>query len=184
MALVTLRVMVTLNQKLLNYAYSLLARREYSVCEVRQKLHSWLLRYQKSEAEDEAGELDPTDQKKLILVIIKELQDQAYLSDERFTRLFIEQKQNINGWGQQKIWQKLRQKGIDESIFVVLWSELESEVISEKIKNDVQRKWINLVQKQKSQTEVKSALLRFLAGRGFGYARSQKILDAVNPDQV
>lgn len=169
--------MIEAKKKLLNYAYRLLARREYSVSDLRQKLLKWCDRWSEEFSFDRSEILD------LITVVLQDLQANNYVSDERFTRLFIEQKQLIQGWGRQKIWHSLRQKGVDESVFIVLWEARESDAISDKIKSDVQKKWINLAKKQKSQTEVFQALMRFLAGRGFGYAQSQKILEAVKLDQ-
>jgi SOS response regulatory protein OraA/RecX len=163
--------MADIKQKILNYAYGLLARREYSVYDIEQKLCTWLGKHFPSLLHEEGPVL--------VQSIILELKTKKYLSDERFTRLFVEQKKEINGWGKQKIWQKLREKGIEESLFQANWENHDTTRISSKIKFDVQKKWKVLKTKKKTDSESRQALLRFLAGRGFGYVESQNILDVV-----
>lgn len=156
----------------MNYAYSLLARREYSVYGIQKKLKLWFDRHKPDESSFQGREA-------LVGKVVRALQEKKYLSDERFAQLFIEQKKEINGWGKQKIWQKLREKGVDESIFLQRWERQNTDQVSRKIKVDVQNKWKSLFTKKLTEHERKQVLLRFLAGRGFGYSESKNILEVV-----
>jgi regulatory protein len=76
-------------------ALDLLARREHAVAELRQKLEA------KGYASDTVQEL------------VRELQDEGLVSDERFTEAFVRYRMN-RGDGPLRIQSKLRECGVDE----------------------------------------------------------------------
>jgi len=79
----------------LELAYRYLNRRERTVSEVRRHLAS--------RAVD-----DPAIQE-----TIDTLLDQRYLDDERYVRLFVEDKRRLEGWGRERIMRALGERGID-----------------------------------------------------------------------
>lgn len=78
-------------------AMRMLAQRERSEGEIRQKLHARQL----SEFAD---------------AVIQNLQAKDYLNDERFARLFTRDKINLKRWGPQRIRKELYLKGVEKAI--------------------------------------------------------------------
>lgn len=86
-------------------AMDLLARREHSVGELRQKLLTFL--HKKSEKNHYASES--------VDRVIDELQGEGLVSDERFTEAFVRYRKN-NGYGPMRIQTELRERGVSEKI--------------------------------------------------------------------
>ncbi len=78
--------------------YSQLGRREHSVAELRAKL----LR---------AGIAPACVEEALAIVI-----EQGYLNDERYARLLAEDRRALDGWGVERIRERMQRAGIDRSL--------------------------------------------------------------------
>jgi regulatory protein len=85
-------------QRALELAYAHLNRRDRTVAEVRRHLQ-----YHGSEAE-------------AIERALEILQEQGYLDDARYVRLFIEDKRTLEQWGTERIGRALRERGIDHEL--------------------------------------------------------------------
>ncbi|WP_249009635.1 regulatory protein RecX [Conexibacter sp. DBS9H8] len=81
----------------LSIAYALVNRRERTVTEVRARLE----RAGCAEAE--------------IAAAILELETIGFLDDARYARLFVEDRRNLDGWGNARIERALRERGVHES---------------------------------------------------------------------
>jgi regulatory protein len=81
--------------------YSHLARREHSVAEMRTRL-------------ERAGFAAQTIEQALATVI-----EQGYLSDERYARLLAEDRRALDGWGVERIRDRMQRAGIDPSLIEV-----------------------------------------------------------------
>jgi regulatory protein len=79
-------------------AYAYLNRRERTVAEVR----SHLARHR---CEPEAIES-----------ALQALREQGYLDDERYARLFAEDKRTLEHWGRERIARSLRERGVDRDL--------------------------------------------------------------------
>lgn len=79
-------------------AYTYVNRRERTVAEVRARL-------QKAEC--------PPDETEAALV---ELLEFAFLDDARYTRVFIEDKRNLDSWGTERIQRSLLERGVERDI--------------------------------------------------------------------
>ena len=79
-------------------AYAYLNTRERTVAEVRRKL---------SDAGVEPDAVEPA---------IAELREQSYLDDARFARLFVQDKRQLEGWGNERVEEGLRRRGIDREL--------------------------------------------------------------------
>jgi regulatory protein len=79
----------------LTRAYRDLGRREHSVAELRRRL------------ERAATEPEVVDQ---VLAILAE---QGYIDDARYARIFVEDRRNLDGWGEQRIRERLKLAGIE-----------------------------------------------------------------------
>ena len=93
-----------------NKALELLAIREHSRQELKRKLNS---RFQNLESEIDR--------------CLEELQSEDFLSDQRFTRLFIESRFNNKRMGPFRILADLHQRGIDNEIAHSMMEELADE---------------------------------------------------------
>jgi regulatory protein len=78
--------------------YAHLARREHSVAELRAKLVR-------------AGVRNDVAEEALAVVI-----EQGYLSDERYARLLAEDRRTLDGWGVERIRDRMVRAGIDRSL--------------------------------------------------------------------
>ena len=81
----------------LQKAFAYLAKRDRSSAQVRARLEDHGV---------DAGTADET---------ILELERQGYLDDERFARLFAEDRRNLDGWGTERIATALSNSGIDSA---------------------------------------------------------------------
>lgn len=77
-------------------AYRYLSRRDRTVAEVRRHL------------EGRGAEPDAIDR------AVAELQEQGYLDDARYARLFAEDRRSLDGWGPDRIVRRLAQVGVCE----------------------------------------------------------------------
>jgi regulatory protein len=80
----------------LGLAYAFINRRERTVAEVRARLER---------AGCSAGEIDAA---------LLELATVGFLDDARYARLFVEDRHNLDGWGQARIERALRERGVGE----------------------------------------------------------------------
>jgi regulatory protein len=85
-------------QQALTVAYRYLSRRDRTVLEIRRHLERRGCR-----AEEVEGALEL-------------LAEQGYLDDERFARLFVEDKRTLEQWGSERIQGTLRRRGIDAEL--------------------------------------------------------------------
>lgn len=106
-------------------------------------------------------ELIPEDQAKLI----RRLQDEGYLNENRYVKAFVKDKFRFGKWGRIKIRYALRQKGISSTLAEVGLAEIQEEDYREMLTELLRQKKRTL--KANSLYELKGKLMRFAAGRGF-----------------
>jgi regulatory protein len=127
-------------------ALALLARREHSRQELRQKL---LFRY--------------PNQQILVSEVLSRLEEEAYQSDVRFVEAYVRARQ-IKGIGTQRLRQELRMRGIEDQV-------IEQALMSSPDDDDTLQ-WILRVWQKKFATlpadaKEKHRQVRFLLYRGF-----------------
>ena len=132
------------------------SRGERCVSDIKRKLAQW--------------EIPESDQNN----ILKRLQDEKFLDEERFCRAYVNDKSKYSKWGAYKIRFELKKKQIPDSL------------IREALKNiapdENEERLLQLLQaKQKSVTgnndfEIRQKLTRFAAGRGFSLEEIEKAL--------
>ena len=144
-----------------DYALWLLGVREYTVKRLRQKC---IERY--------------PDQLEAIETLIKKFIQNKYLNDERFCEVMIRSEIG-KGNGQQKIYSKLIQKGVDSSLAKKKCAELmvvddqlgPARALAEKKRQQIDRKYPDL-----SDYEKQAKLTQYLAGRGYDYDLIKRVL--------
>ena len=85
-------------QRALDAAYRYLGRRDRTEAEVRQRL-------------EQAGTVTAVVDEAIVI-----LGDQHVLDDERYARLFVEDKRNLEHWGADRIRRTLSSRGIDREL--------------------------------------------------------------------
>lgn len=115
--------------------------------DVRKKLIAW-------ELSDDAAKR-----------IIERLRKERFLSDERFSRSFINDKLKFNKWGKVKIIYELRKRNISESVYSPLLEELSGDEFEKQLVHILSVKVKSV--KAKTEYEKKTKLIRFALGRGF-----------------
>lgn len=140
---------------LMRKATALLARREQSECELRQKLHA---------ACAHEG---------LIGEVIAELQERGYQSDARFAESLVRSRIG-RGQGPMRIRQALAQHGIEDEELrqALLLADCDWYALARSVRDKRFGPWLDGDYKQKTKQ------MRFLAGRGFSQAHIEAAFDA------
>lgn len=122
----------------------MLARREHSAAEIRQKLQ---------QREFSSSEIDE---------VVVELQKGDWLSDERFTEAYIRSRR-LKGFGPVRIAVELRERGVDETL-VSRYLLADDEVWVQTMREEYQRKYRGT---SYEDYQEKAKRMRFLQYRGF-----------------
>lgn len=101
--------------------------------------------------------------------IITSLENDNFLSHERFARAFTRDKSSLSGWGPAKIAWALRAKKIQEEIIKNSLEEISEESTADKLNNILSKKYKTL-DKETNKLKAKSKLVRFGISRGFDYS--------------
>jgi regulatory protein len=108
---------------------------------------------------------DWTVQKKLIPSIIRQLQEEGYINEERFAKVYAGGKFRVNKWGRQKIEFELKLKGIPEGIIKKGIEEIDEE--------DYQRILRDLIRKKQKEItpekdlNIREKIITFVQGKGY-----------------
>jgi len=141
------------------FAYRLLGRREYSVCELRQRLlQKWR----------DAGDVEAAVEELLVA-----LQDENLLSDERFVESFVRSRVG-RFQGPLKIRAELRERGVDEAL---VSGELEARSGEWA---DLATEWLARQHNGPVDFDTRGKLYRRLANRGFTHDQAMAAIDRVS----
>lgn len=141
--------------KIQDYGFRLLGRREYGVCEFRNKLQAHF--------EDES--LD------VLEALVQDFIKKGYLSEERYCESFIRD-QILKKIGPFKIQEKLKQKGVEVDIIKVFLEKVYTKDIERDLVESLVKKKQKLLQnrqKKLSDFEMHQKVKSYLWQRGFGY---------------
>jgi len=106
--------------------------------------------------------------------IIKRLQDERYIDEQRYAHAFVRDKFRYNHWGWIRIEQELRRRNIPQE-----YIDEAKEEISDDDNLEALRKIINSKRptvKGKNEYEVNAKLFRFALSRGFSYSAINQVL--------
>ena len=104
-------------------------------------------------------------QKKLIPSIISQLQEEGYINEERFAKVYAGGKFRVNKWGRQKIEFELKLKGIPEIMIQKGIEEIDEE--------DYQRMLRELIRKKQKEItpekdlNIREKIITFVLGKGY-----------------
>lgn len=130
---------------------------ERYIREVEEKLKDWTVQRQK------------------IPGIVNRLQQEGFLNEQRFVKVFSGGKFRLNKWGRQKIAFELKIRGIPESMIPLGLSEINEDEYRKTLKNLILRKQSETAH-EKNLT-ARSKIVNFVAGKGY---EMHLILDIMN----
>lgn len=134
-------------EQVLNKLTTLCARGEHCQQEMLDKMRKW-------EIEDDV-------QARVMEYLLKE----KFIDEERYTRLFVEEKIKFNKWGRKKLEQALYMKRIPRSIYAPILDEIDEENYEEILRPLIEAKRKTVT--GKSEYEIRGKLIRFALSRGF-----------------
>lgn len=135
---------------------ALCARAEHSSGEMREKMRHWQL----------AGEVQER--------LLQRLIDERFIDDSRFSEMFVRDKVRFDRWGERKIGQALRNKGVAESIVGQALGAVPPADYEDALRPLLAAK--RKATKASSDYELRAKLTRFALGRGFTYEVIEKCL--------
>lgn len=121
--------------------------------------------------------------------LLTRLEEEGFVSGERFARAFVHDKHRFNGWGPRRLEHELRRHGIASSMIAATLEELEEETSAE----DEEPRVLELLRtKQRSlptgleRRKAYDRLMRFGLYRGYDYDEVREaitqLLDTDEPD--
>ena len=132
------------------------SRAERCVSDVRRKMDDWEI---------------PADKQNQI---IRQLQKEKFLDEERYCKAFVNDKSKYNRWGIFKIRFELRRKQIPEAVIHEALANLNPEENLERLRLLIEQKKKSV--KGKNDFEIKQKLLRFAVSRGFSQEDIEKVI--------
>lgn len=111
--------------------------------------------------------------------VLDRLLELRFIDDRRYAEAYVREKSQLSGWGARKIAMQLRQKGVAKEIIAEALSSLDSEDMSARLKDKLQRKLRTT--KAASAYELRGKLLRYALSAGYDYDMAIDAIDAVVP---
>lgn len=134
-------------EEMLKKLMAVCAKAEHCTADMRRRM-------QKMQIEQDA-------QERIIEYLIKH----RFIDEERYARIFINEKIKFNKWGRRKVEQALWEKRVEKDIYMPILDEIEDETYIERLKPLIETKKKNI--KAASVYERNTKLIRFALGRGF-----------------
>lgn len=144
-------------EQVLNKLTTLCARGEHCQQEMLDKMRKW--------------EIEEDVQARVMEYLLKE----KFIDEERYTRLFVEEKIKFNKWGRKKLEQALYIKRIPRSIYAPILDEVDEDNYEEILRPLLEAKRKSVT--GKSEYEIRGKLIRFALSRGFDMDTILSVLD-------
>jgi regulatory protein len=100
--------------------------------------------------------------------IIRKLQEDGYLDESRYARLFVQDKFRLKKWGRKKIQHELRLKKIPAAVIQEKLYEIDDEAYMQTLRDLAEKKQKELA-KEKNPLAKQAKVIRFLVGKGYEY---------------
>lgn len=146
-----------LQKKFLQRAQALCSRQEKCLSDIKSKLKQW-------------GATPEMSNEILALLLTDK-----FIDEERYARMYTNEKARINKWGKIRITNSLRAKGVSKENIETAIESVEELACSENLMELLKRKIATT--KAKSPQDLKVKLLRFATYRGFSFSEIQKALE-------
>ncbi len=167
--------------RILDRMRMLCSRREYSSAEMFMKISSSLAR--------SCPEMEEEEIARLAAEAVSSLVADRYVDDARYACAFARDKAVISGWGRVKIRRSLAVKGLGKDIIEDALAAVDLHESSDKMEKVLMTKFRSLSSslsrksgkdssgKLPMKQDLKIRLLRFAAGRGYGYEEAAPVVE-------
>lgn len=105
--------------------------------------------------------------------LVGSLKKDGFVNDSRYAAAFAREKSSITGWGQHKISNALRLKGLDRDTIEAAMNEIDAGKAETKLRKLIEGKWKSL----KEDPYGKFKLLRYTLARGYDYDTVRDIVE-------
>src|SRR3990172_8386996 len=152
--------------------------------QVKQSALNYLARRQHSKSEIKTKLRQKKFDKTLVELTLDELEQNYYVDDRSFAKLFTDEKVKAKNWGKNKIKSELIKRGVSSKII--------AEVIEEKFSNDLEiesglelarKKLKKLINRKLDQKKIQTSIYSFLVSRGYGYDLCKQIFTKLFNDE-
>ncbi len=109
--------------------------------------------------------------------IIARLRADNFINDERYASVFVRDKLQFNGWGEQKIRFELRRRKIPTDVIDMALGEVDNEQYDAKLLKALQAKMRTA--HVADPFKLRASLIRFGASRGFSFEQVTKAVEMV-----
>ena len=99
--------------------------------------------------------------------VLRQLQQQRFIDDERYAAAFVREKMRLSGWGEYKIRTALQRKRIDRALIDAALAEADRPAMGERLRRQLERK--ARTAKYSTQYELKTKLIRYGLSLGYDY---------------
>ena len=106
--------------------------------------------------------------------IIKRLQDERYIDEQRYAHAFVRDKFRYNHWGWIRIEQELKRRNIAQEYIDEAKKEISEDANLEALRKIIDSKRRTV--KGKNEYEVNAKLFRFALSRGFSYEDIKEVI--------
>ena len=110
------------------------------------------------------------------LHILKELVEEKYVDDLRYSCAYAREKSAISGWGNVKIRYMLSAKGISTEVISQALEEVDERKAEDRLEKLLENKYRTL----KDDPQCRLKLLRFALGRGYSYEEADERIRLLN----
>jgi regulatory protein len=117
-------------------------------------------------------------QKKRIASIIRMLQEEGFLNEERFAKVFAGGKFRVNRWGRERIAFELRMKGVPENLIKKGLEEIEEEEYHKVLKELVEKKQTELW--PVNDFTAREKIINFAYGKGYEFDHILSVIKELN----
>lgn len=180
---VFLRNQLKLNQEISEEFLSFLFDEDQKY-QVKQSALNYLARRQHSKNEIKTKLRQKKFDKTLIEQTLNDLEQNNYVDDHSFARLFTDEKVKAKNWGKNKIKSELIKRGVSSKVI--------ADVIEEKFSNDLEiesglelarKKLKKLINRKLDQKKIQTGIYSFLVSRGYDYDLCKQIYAKLFQDE-
>ncbi|HIS33534.1 MAG TPA: RecX family transcriptional regulator [Candidatus Avirikenella pullistercoris] len=109
--------------------------------------------------------------------IMERLIREGYVDNRRYAVAFVRDKAEYNGWGEHKITDALRRKGISSADIAFALQHIDRKEMREKLRKLLIKKRDSVI--AGNEYELKGKLIRFALSKGFGYDEAVAMADDI-----
>ena len=105
--------------------------------------------------------------------VLRQLQQQRFIDDERYADAFVREKMRLSGWGEYKIRTALQRKRIDRELIDAALAQADRQDMAGRLRQQLERKMRTT--RHTTQYELKTKLIRYGLSLGYDY---ETVLDS------